>query len=288
LVKRVIVGAAIAAAVSVVGASAQDAPQDRAPQPSPVQTPGERAQQVQARFQIAAMEAVLERAVLLGAQKVRGRVQAIAPDALFVNGSARARGFWLDGYGVFFDVDVPPMRRSLAWTARMLDLNNANEDDDLRELKQKLVLVADPSMRKQMLALIEQMERERVPPAAPLPAQAAAGAATRVSASGAPMPAPQGPPHVPAALEDPGQIYTYEVKDALVNAMIDYGTPIPLLPGDYLTVAARDQEGMHLQASDPYEVSTIFLRVKGADLAAYRAGQINLAEVRKRVEVKEY
>jgi hypothetical protein len=89
-------------------------------------------------------------------------------------------------------------------------------------------------------------------------------------------------------LEDPGQIYTYEVKDALVNAMIDYGTPIPLAPTDYLTVAARDQEGMHLQASDPYEVSTIFLRVKGADLAAYRAGQIDLTEVRRRVEVKEY
>ena len=71
-----------------------------------------------------------------------------------------------------------------------------------------------------------------------------------------------------------------------MNAMIDYGTPIPLGPGDYLTVAARDQEGMHLQASDPYEVSTIFLRVKGADLAAYRAGEIDLAEVRKRVEVE--
>jgi hypothetical protein len=282
-VKCVIVGAAVAAIVSVTGAAAQETPPDAA------QTPGARAQQVQARFQIAAMEGVLERAVLLGAQKVRVRVQAIAPDALFVNGSARARGFWLDGYGVFFDVDVPPMRRSLAWTARVLDMNNAVAGDELQELKQKLVLVPDPSMRKQMLALIEQMERERMPPPAPLPPRAAAGGATRVSAAGEPVAvSPQAAPHVPPVLEDPGQIYTYEVKDALVNAMIDYGTPIPLQPGDYLTVAARDQEGMHLQASDPYEVSTIFLRIKGADLAAYRAGQINLAEVRRRVEVKEY
>jgi hypothetical protein len=98
----------------------------------------------------------------------------------------------------------------------------------------------------------------------------------------------QVPPPPQPLLEDPGQIYTYEVKDALVNAMIDYGTPIPLGPADYLTVAARDQEGMRLQASDPYEVSTIFLRIKGADLAAYRAGQIDLTEVRRRVEVKEY
>jgi hypothetical protein len=35
-------------------------------------------------------------------------------------------------------------------------------------------------------------------------------------------------------------------------------------------------------------VSTIFLRIKGADLAAFRAGQIDLTEVRRRVEVKEY
>jgi hypothetical protein len=228
------------------------------------------------------MEGVLERAVQLGAQNVRARVQKIAADALFVNGTARARGFWLDGYGVFFDVDVPPMRRSLAWTARVLDLNNAN-DDELQELKQKLALAPDPAMRREMMAFIEQMERERAPVGAA--ATPSGNAPTRVSAAGLPVPAA---PQVPSALEDPGQIYTYEVKDALVNAMIDYGTPISLQPGEYLTIAARDQEGMHLQASDPYEVSTIFLRIKGADLAAYRVGQINLAEVRKRVEVKEY
>ena len=47
-------------------------------------------EQMRARFQISAMEGVLERAVLLGAQKVRVRVQPIAPDLLFVNGTARA------------------------------------------------------------------------------------------------------------------------------------------------------------------------------------------------------
>jgi hypothetical protein len=273
-VKRVIVGAAVAAVVSVAGASAQE----------PQQTPGERAQQVQARFQIAAMEGVLERAVLLGAQKVRVRVQAIAPDALFVNGAARARGFWLDGYGVFFDVDVPPMRRSLAWTARVLDMNDRAADSELQEFKRRVAAIGDPSARRQVLAALEQFERERTPPA-PADVQSPGGP-TRVRAAGVPV--PSSTTAVASALEDPGQIYTYEVKDALVNAMIDYGTPIPLGPGDFLTVAARDQEGMHLQATDPYEVSTIFLRVKGADLAAYRAGQIDLTEVRRRVEVKEY
>jgi hypothetical protein len=273
-VKRVIVGAAVLAAVTAVSAAAQE----------PDQTPGQRAQQVQARFQIAAMEGVLERAVLLGAQKVRVRVQAIAPDLLFVNGTARARGFWLDGYGVFFDVDVPPMRRSLVWTSRVLDHDDRNDDSALQDFKRSAASISDPVTRRQVLDALAQFERQRAP--ADAPSSAAAGA-TRVKTADVPVRTATASTSS-EVLQDPGQIYTYEVKDALVNAMIDYGTPIPLAPGDYLTVAARDQEGMHLQASDPYEVSTIFLRVKGADLAAYRAGQIDLAEVRRRVEIKEY
>ncbi len=272
--KRVIVGAAILAAMTAGPAAAQEAQQ----------TPGERAQQVQARFQIAAMEGVLERAVLLGAQKVRVRVQAIAPDLLFVNGTARARGFWLDGYGVFFDVDVPPMRRSLMWTARMLDQADRHDDGALEDFKRSASTISDPAARRQVLEAVAQFERQRTPARAADRRNSAPGA-TRVKTTGVPVRQRDGNA---AMLEDPGQIYTYEVKDALVNAMIDYGTPIPLAPDDYLTVAARDQEGMHLQASDPYEVSTIFLRVKGADLTAYRSGQIDLAEVRQRVEVREY
>lgn len=269
--KGVIVGVAAVLGIAAAQASAQTA------EP----TPGERAQQVQARFQIAAMEGVLERAVQLGAQKVRVRVQAVAPDLLFINGAARARGFWLDGYGVFFDVDVPPMRRSLMWTARVLDQNDRSEDLAFQELKRRVANLGDPAARRELLEAVQQFERERGPAA---PGQSGATrTATRVNAKGGPARPPE-----TVVLEDPGQIYTSEVKDALVSAMIDYGTPIQLGPGDYLTVAARDQEGMHLQPGDPYEVSTIFLRIKGTDLAAYRAGQIDLTEVRKRVEAKEY
>ena len=75
-------------------------------------------EQMQARFQIAAMEGVLERAVQLGARRLSQQVQAVSPDALFIAGAARAKGFWLEGYGVFFDVDVPAMRRSVAWSFR--------------------------------------------------------------------------------------------------------------------------------------------------------------------------
>jgi hypothetical protein len=39
---------------------------------------------------------------------------------------------------------------------------------------------------------------------------------------------------------------------------------------------------------DPSEVSTIVLRIKGSDLAAYRAGKITADEVRKRVTVRAF
>jgi hypothetical protein len=61
-----------------------------------------------------------------------------------------------------------------------------------------------------------------------------------------------------------------------------------LTPTEWLTVAARDQDVSRLQPADPYDVSTILVRIKGADLAAFRAGQITREEARRRVELKEY
>jgi hypothetical protein len=246
-----------------------------------------RAQQIQARFQILAMEGVLERAVQLGAQRVRAQVQAVAPDMLFITGAARARGFWLDGYGVFFDVDVPAMRRSLAWTFRVLEQSDRGLEVTLAALKRQLSAVEDPAVRRSLMESLQQLE-SRVTTTAP-PTSAGAGMRTVTSepAEGTRAVAARDPERS-AVLEDPGAAYTTHVKDALINAMIEYSAPIPIQPNECLTIAARDQDGSRLQPGDPYEVSTILLRVKGSDLAAYRTGQIDRDEVQRRVEVKEY
>ena len=123
-----------------------------------------RAQQIQARFQILAMEGVLERAVQLGAQRVRAQVQALAPDMLFITGAARARGFWLDGYGVFFDVDVPAMRRSLAWSFRVLEQSDRGLELTLTALKRQIAAVDDAAARRdlqQTLAAARSARRPR-------------------------------------------------------------------------------------------------------------------------------
>jgi hypothetical protein len=245
-----------------------------------------RAQQIQARFQILAMEGVLERAVQLGAQRVRAQVQALAPDMLFITGAARARGFWLDGYGVFFDVDVPAMRRSLAWSFRVLEQSDRGLELTLTALKRQIAAVGDAAARRELQQTLERLEAHVGPSGSGAP-----GAPVRNVSSPAPgvaAAASQPEAEAKTVLEHPGELYTTQVKSALVDAMIEYSAPLPLSPAEWLTVAARDQDGSRLQPGDPYEVSTILLRVRGADLAAFRSGQIDRDETRRRVEVKEY
>src|SRR5688500_14661501 len=58
----------------------------------------------QSRYQIGQMERVLEGAVEHGVSNIRDRLQSFGPTELLISDSARARGFRLEGYGVFFDV----------------------------------------------------------------------------------------------------------------------------------------------------------------------------------------
>jgi hypothetical protein len=91
-----------------------------------------------------------------------------------------------------------------------------------------------------------------------------------------------------AVLDDPGLAYTNEVKSALVDAMLDYGTSIPIGDNEWLTIAARDNNDSRIGGDDPYDVTTIVLRVKGSDLTAYKSGRITRDEAVKRVSIKDY
>ena len=94
-------------------------------------------------------------------------------------------------------------------------------------------------------------------------------------------------------LQDPNAInraYTTSVQNALIDAMIAYSLPMGLGPDEFLTVGARDNMPRDtLAPPDPYEeIVTVLLRIKGSDLAAYRAGQIDRVEVKKRVQILEF
>ena len=79
------------------------------------------AEQVRARQKISLMESVLESAVTNGADSMMRAVRAVMPpDALILTGAPSARGFGLEGYGVFFDVEVPAFRPTIALTLRQM------------------------------------------------------------------------------------------------------------------------------------------------------------------------
>jgi hypothetical protein len=260
--------------------------------------------QMRARYQISVMEGALERAVQLGAQRLSRQVQALSSDMLFIATAARAKGFWLETYGVFFDVDVPAMRHSMAWTFRTLDRGGQKVQSDINTLKRNLQFVHDPQAHRDMEAAIQRMERLVGPPMMPPGVDPGAGlppggppnvvqtGTVTASAQIAPPVAAQDMQRGESAsanaiLDDPGSAYTTEVKTALVDAMLDYGTSIPIAENEWLTIAARDNNE-RIGGDDPYDVTTIVLRVKGSDLAAFKAGRITRDEAVQRVSIKDY
>jgi len=194
-------------------------------------------------------------------------------------------------------VDVPAMRRSVAWSFRALDRGDRANEAAIQTLRRNLAGVRDPQARHEMEEAIQRLSRTIGPPIPPPPGAVAPGPPSGVSVvqaggagtvtAAAPVPTPATADAAAAeVLDDPGQAYTDEVKSALIEAMITYGA-IPIADDQWLTIAARDNEDSRL-GGDPYDVSTIILRIRGDELASYRAGRITKQDVLKRVQVREY
>ncbi len=257
-------------------------------------------EQMQARYQIAVMESVLERAVEHGAQRLGAMVRISAmPDMFLLSGAAQARGFRLDGYGVFFDVQVPALRQSVAWSLRtMLDQNTMQLTTALQQLRQAIEKEPDKARRQSYEQALKRVELQ-VAPMTPPEGQPSGPGAVTASSTGGRVPGMKGDVNAPAAaaaspmvdlppsMADPGEAYTSEVKEALIDAMLDYTGALKIGADEWLTVAARDNEP-RLNPGDLYDTSTIVLRIKGGDLAAFRADRITRDDARKRVEVREF
>src|SRR5262249_6826522 len=116
---------------------------------TPTPAPGAQ-DQLKARANISIMEGVLERAVRTGAENLNRRVRDIAQDTLVVVGNPEVRGFRLDGYGVFFDVEVPMLRQSVAWSLRqMFDQSGPSLNAAIDRIRQLITTVTDPRARQQ-------------------------------------------------------------------------------------------------------------------------------------------
>ena len=67
---------------------------------------------------------------------------------LLVSDNAHARGFRLEGYGVFFDVIVPSFETTLTWSLRTLDQNDLGLDSALRTLQTHVKTRAIPTSNR--------------------------------------------------------------------------------------------------------------------------------------------
>jgi hypothetical protein len=251
------------------------------------------------RRHIYVMEGALQRAVSFGAQRLNREIRNVAPEMVALSGDPQARGLYLDGYGVFFNVGVPILHQSMVWSLRtMIGQDPKAVADALAVLKQ-LTKDFDPQRRSAAENAIMRLQLEVGPIADPSqdgPFDPPRSASPAVGASiKNELPPETTPPFNldKRAMQDPNAInraYTELVQRELIDAMIDYSLPMTIPAEEYLTVAARDNmQRDSLAPPDPQEeIVTILLRIKGADLAAYRAGQIDRDQVRKRVQVQEF
>ena len=240
------------------------------------------------RHHIYVMEGALARAVDYGAKQLNREILAVMPGVFMLEGEARARGVHLDGYGVFFDVRVPMMRQSMMWSLRMM-LDQDDAADAGRDQRAPQVAAGrHRSGHARVARAGVEAARESDPPAR-CRAHRQHGRARRRDARhrrppvgagvAAGMSAARPAPRRRAARDslwakDPNRAYTEAVTRALVDAMIDYSAPMQIGADQWLTVAARDDEGRDsLAPQDPLEeVVTMIYRIKGSDLQEYRAG----------------
>lgn len=249
---------------------------------------GAEVEQVRARQRISMMEGVLERAVLNGADLLLQQVDSAGPDALTLSSAPQVRGFPLEGYGVFFDVEVPALRPSFAWTMRAVQSQAVVVSNSLADLRAIRGQIGDPEERARVDRLIAQLEATMQ---AQRPQRTMAGAARGGlgAAALAPPAAQARGAATQAALDNPNEIWTNEVKAALVEAMLEHSGPLGVADQEWLIVAARDNMPRDLTVpGGTVDFSTLLFRVKGSDLTALHAKRITMEEARKRVEVREY
>jgi hypothetical protein len=243
----------------------------------------------QARYEIAQMERVLEGAVEHGVANIRDRLQAVGPTELLISDNARARGFRLDGYGVFFDVVVPSLDTTVLWSIRTLDQNLLGLQSALKELETHVKQSGDTNLEQALRRIELQVDpllvaRSATPatPATPVAAGArnltgsVASATADVTTAADPI------------FANPNEVYRAEVTRALMEALLDHSSSLGIEPAEWLTIAARRNDERPRLAPADTDARTFFIRLRGSDLAAFLARQIPREEALKRIEVRVF
>jgi hypothetical protein len=256
--------------------------------PAAAQTGGARSD-IDGRYQIGQMERLLEGAVEHGAAVIRDRMQALAqvPADLLVSDNAHARGFRLEGYGVFFDVTVPSFVTTLTWSLRTLDQNDLGLDSALKTLQTAVRASGDTNLEQALRRVELQVNPGGVlTRAASQGSPGAAGARTAAGAAASTAADAQAPDD--PILNDPNEAYRTEVIQALKDAMLEYSSSLALRPNEWLTIAAKGNDDRPRLAPADSDARTRIIRLRGSDLSQYLTRQITKEEALKRIEVQVF
>ena len=242
-------------------------------------------EQVERRHNVRVFGNVLVSAARHGAELMGRRVQQIDPSVVLLSGTApRAEGFVLDGYGVFFHVEIPKIDSVVAWA-----LTNRGRDDAaanaIAGLKAFAQSIADPAQRQMMVTYVSNLERRFMPGGLQRMGNGAMQQNNMVPGEAG---APASMAVRPRPMDNPDLEYERLVIDQLVNAMLDYSQQLGLGADEWLTVAAKGSEGSLIPEMVFDDTVTVTLRVKGSDLADFRAGKLTRDEARARVVVREF
>ena len=224
--------------------------------------------------QIRLIEQALEQAVGRGVSTVEQQFSTFVPGLRFFAGSIQARGFALDGYGLFFDVEYPVVRRSILWSMGALNqFVDANMASALANLRRQMLAMQDGPGRSAFSEALRELE-----------GQVRSTRERSVSLGGSDRIADRRVDESPTP--DAVELYRTTLTQALTDVLINYGGALPagaLGDEQWLTVAARDGRGLRSGGGEP---RTLLLRVRGRDLSAFRDGRLPVAAVRARVETR--
>jgi hypothetical protein len=236
----------------------------------------------QLRYQIATMERVLENAVEHGASRWRDRLQSVMPSQALLLDAARARGYRLEGYGVFFDVEVPSLsfETTLFSAMRTLDRNGLALQAALKQMREHVKAANDAGLEQ----ALKRIELQVAPIVSVTTADASALRASSGTAGTDADPASDVPDGI---LSNPDEAYRTEVRQAVIDAMLDHSASLGIGADEWLTIGARRND-VRPRLGLESNAQTFIIRVRGADLHAFRAGQLSREDAIRRVEVRVF
>jgi nucleoid-associated protein YgaU len=274
-----------------------------------------------AKYRLGQLERILEGAAEHGAKGAQDRFKVMLPGDFLLTDDVRVRGFMIGEWGVFFDVQMPPLESTTPWIVRTLDQNDLDLVNAVRIMTSMAQATNDPALRQSNLQAVERVSLQlglsaqtisgqapnvqtvntqtqvntqtvNTPAAPPATQGRAVEAATftgdvPLARAAAPAPTPA-PASVSAAVPDnPQAAFHAEVKAAIIDAMLEHGSSLRLKPEQKFMVAIRGADNLPRLAPGEPESPTIYITILAADLMAAAANQVSREEALKRVVVDE-